>query len=224
MRSVFLVLAVLTGQMHHSTALPPVLRYTQPTTMATPAFDPYVYLYSVNETQWTLVVLCIILLVLYLCRRFYIWVANYYNQSTLLTSFTLMIQISQGNSVIFIPIQQFLGCPQEYHFCGSNLVQAVHLSRQDGRRIIVTWNPVEVTQTLSNTPVHLQNSAKLNLLQYYQLSKILDTSYTCLPVIRHGSFLSYIPICEQCPRKRRSQSKTGSKPKNTSRNMYPQLY
>ena len=121
-------------------------------------------------------------------------------------------------------LQDFIGCPHDFHFCGLNMAKNVHITRHKGRQLLITWDNFEIVNKITGMPETLVNSVNLNMLQYYQIQKVLTGTYSCLPVIQHGRFLMYVPVCkQQCPKFTNSSHVPRPRDTNKRSTMYPQL-
>ena len=130
--------------------------------------------------------------------------------------------MSEDSKSRFIPLQQFSGCPHEYHFCGFSMVKEVHIS--NGRKLIIAWDNLEIKNQLTGQSVSLADSVNSTFLQKHQLRKVLTGTYTCLPVIQHGKFYMYVPVCmRKCQKFSSDAAAPGLCVSNKRLNMYPQL-
>ena len=194
-----MLIAILSAQVQPAAAYPTILSFTQSTTTTPVPFDVAAYVTSVTESQSTLFGLIVVLMVLFILSKIVKWIVKFFQVSHVLTDFSLMLQISRDHTVMFIEIKQFTGCPLEFHFCVPEKRCQVQVTRDQGRKLIVDWTGFPVIHLITKNKLPLPDATPINWWQYRQVKSIMEGDYQCFPVIRHGNFFSYAPVCDkQC--------------------------
>jgi len=174
-----------------SPTLPTILSYFNPTTPANATtsthLPQFLKVIELNSTSPYLFLLCIILLLLLIYKKYRHCKSNP-------NSCSLILEFGNDTETLQIPCQTLPGSPTQYTFSASEFIKFVVITGRFQKSITVSWPSLCMHNNYLQMTFDFNNHISLCPLQAYRLQRIINGKFWCIISLRYEHCLFRVDI------------------------------
>jgi len=177
-----------------SPTLPTILSYFDPTTPANVTISTqlpqFLKVIELNRTSFYLFLLCVILLLLLIYKKYRHCKSNP-------NSCNLILEFGNSTETLQIPSQTLPGSPTQYTFSASEFIKSVVITGRFKKSITVSWPSLRIHNNYLQMTFDFNNHISLCPLQAYRLQRIITGKFWCIISLRYEHCLFRVDIAPE---------------------------